>query len=57
MECKPSQSVAERRNGAFGQGASGPSHGSETVKGPGKREQELKASQYGYNQGKNQGII
>ena len=37
-----SQSVAERRKGAFGKAQDDPSHGGETAKGPGESEQELK---------------
>jgi len=33
----------------------GPSHGGKSAKGLREREQELRASRYGYTQGKNQG--
>ena len=40
----------------LGKARDGLSHGDKSAKGPGKRGQELKASQHGYNQENNQGI-
>ena len=46
----------ERERVHLGKSLDDPSHGDKSAKGPGEREQELKASRHGYNQGKNQGI-
>jgi len=51
---EPDQSVAGRRKGHSGKARDGPSHGSESAKGPRERGQELKASLHDNNQEKNQ---
>ena len=53
---EPNQSVAGRRKVHLGKARDCPSHGDKSAKGRGEMRQELKASQHGYNQGKNQGI-
>ena len=50
------QSVAGRRKGGSGLARDGRNHDGKSIKGPEEKGQELKNLQYGYNQGKNQGI-